>query len=260
MRFVEIKKDGKILRHEIVKNKEVKKEIDGLSSCLAMEVEIEEGTTFKTIMGILLKEKEFFNKLFCEELKGAVLEDFEKQLSKRQNSKNNDGEDGEKLEFLEVAKMFELLTFEKGNTIDLFTIFVGIGKTPEEEFVYMPVSLSPINDIKNYEIVINKNVQIFQEKPDADEDDQVPVLVAICSISVYEMLQAILYEISYFTTPEDKLKQKKDLVKKIKMEDTLFELEQGLESAVKKEEYEKAARLKKELDRLKNKNYAKRKL
>lgn len=254
MKFVEVKKDGKILKHEIINNKDVVEDVRSLSTCLGLELEIENGTKFKTFLSLLFKEKEFFNKLFHQELKGMTLQIYQKQIAKRQNIENNKNEDGEELMCLEIAKMFEVLKFDKGNSIDLFPVLVGIAKTPEGEETYMPVSLSPINDLKNYQIMLNKMVDIFQDRMnEKGEIELQPFMTAACSITVYDALQAIIYEISYFGTPEEKMKQKQEFLKKVKLEDKIFELEQGLESSVESEEYEKAARLKKELDRLKNK-------
>jgi uncharacterized protein YjfI (DUF2170 family) len=255
MKYIEIKKDGEIFKHEVINDKDIVEKVDVLSAYLAFEIEVEDGTKFKTLFNLMFKEKDFFNKLFSQELKGMTFQDYQKQITKKPNLENNKNEEGEELVYLEVAKMFELLTFDGGNTIDLFTAFVGIGKCPHgEDGVYMPASLSPINDLKNYDIVINKSVEILQDTIDENgEPGLTPLMTAFCSISVYEALQAIIYEISYYGTPENKIKQKQEFSKKVKLEDRIFELEQSLHASVKNEEYEKAASIKKELGRLKNK-------
>lgn len=252
MEFITIKKNGKIIKQTIMKGEKKEEKIDSLKDYLGVELEFEKGLKFKTLFKLILKEKEFFNILYKQELGNMKLDDFEKQLSKRETCKSNKNEDGDIMESLEITKMFELLNFEKGSTIDLFSVFVGVGisnESPEE--IYMPVSLIPINNLKNYEIYINKAVEIFKSPSIDSIEDEEPLLITNSSITLYEAFQAIIYEIAYFGTAENKIKEKEKIEKEYKIENKIFELETSLQVFVNNEEYEKAAKIKKELDRLK---------
>ncbi len=252
MKFIIIKKSGKIIKQSIDNGKEVNEEVKSLADYLGAELEFEKGVTLKTIFKLLSREKAFFNKLYKQELGEKKLEDFDKQLQKKQTDSKNKNEDGDIMKSLEITKMFELFNFEKGSTIDLFAIFIGIGLSENEPGeVFMPVSLIPINNLKNYEVVINKAVEIFKSSPmDENGENVESLLIAASSMSVYEAFQAIIYEIAYFGTAEEKIKERKKIEEDYKLEDRIFELESNLSMYVENEEYEKAAKIKKELEML----------
>jgi len=251
MKFIIIKKNGKLVEKEMFDGKKTKKPVSKLSEYLGAEVEFEEGLTFKTFFNLIVKESEFFNTLFKQELMGMKLKEYQTQMRKKQTDTLNVNNEGDEMQTLEITKMFELLHFEKGNTIDLYAVFVGIGKSKEDEEIYMPTSLIPINNIKNYVISLNKSVEIFKESEEQDEVGIRPLLLAASSITLYEALQSIIYEVSYFGTAEDKIKQKKKQEKECNLEERVIELEKYLDSLVESEEYEKASKVKKELDRIK---------
>ena len=258
MQFIIIKKSGKLIKQDDKGKK--KEKISKLSDSLGLEVKFEEGLKLETLFKMILKEKDFFNILFKQELKDTTLEEIGKQLKKKQNKPEieKENEDGDVIKSLEIVKMFELLSFEQGNTIDLFTILIGIGINEDEPGeIYMPVGLISINNLKGLELTVNKAVEIFKSRYDSAEEEEIgdlskqSVLVAASSITLYEALQSIIYEVAFFGTSEEKTKQLKKQKEEYKTEDQIESLERYLIELVEQEEYEKAAKIKQRLDILK---------
>lgn len=260
MNFLKIKKDGKLIKEEIIDGKAKTEEVHNLSEHLSCELYFEEGLKFKTFFNLILREKEFFSKIFKQDLNGITLDYFEKQLNKRQKTSKIKGDDGSLLVSLEITKIFELLSFENGSTIELYSIFVGIGMDDDDSETFLPINLIPINNLKNYEININKGVEIFKGNEQGEVDGDEPIFVAGSSITLYETIQTMLYEISYFGTEEEKEKEKEKQQKEENFKNRIKDLESYMESLVKNEEYEKAAKTKKEIEKLKKLSHEKRKL
>jgi len=262
MKFILIKKNGSVVQKDMINDdNDAVKVIKNISEHLSAEVEFEDGLTFGTLFNLILQEKSFFNTLFKQELKELTLEDFEAQLKKEPTNNHTKNKYGDILFSLEIAKMFEFFKFDKGQSINLFALFVGVGTNndeDDEDEIYMPLSLIPINEFKNYEIVINKAVEIF--KKDFSEDSITPLLIAGTSITLYEALHCLIYEIAFFGTAENKIKEKKEQSKngeEYRIKDKIIELDAYLKKLVLEENYEKASIIKKELDKLKTKNKSK---
>jgi hypothetical protein len=251
MNFLKIKKNGKLIKEEIVNGKTKTTEVKNLSEHLSHELYFEEGLKFKTFFDLILKEKEIFSKIFKNDLNGLTLDYFENQIKKRQSIKEIYGDDDALMVSLEITKIFELLSFEKGSTIELYSVFVGVGIDEEGDEIMIPINLIPINNLKNYEIRMNKGVEIFRGNENGEIEDEDPFLMAGSSITLYETLQTMLFEISYFGTEEEKLKEKENQEKEETFLNKIDELEDYLEKLVQNEEYEKAAKTKKEIEKLK---------
>ncbi|MFA5369055.1 MAG: UvrB/UvrC motif-containing protein [Candidatus Paceibacterota bacterium] len=266
MKIIKIKKDGKILleehENELVKVKKVK----SLKGYLACEIEFEKGLTFGTFFGLLLKEKDFFDDVFTQELKGKKLKEFEDELKGDVETYQEDF----KLDCLEISKIFEFFTFEKGSTIDLFSVFIGIGKTTDEFDVFIPLSFCSVNELKDLKLLLNKIVEVYKDLPinepgdeDGDDDDEiedgapleegemVPFFEAATRISLYEAIQCILYEISYYETREERINARKNQNNEQINKNKIFFLEAQLTKHIENEEFEKAAVVKREIDRIK---------
>ena len=273
MKVIKIKKSGKIFLDEINEEMSKSKKISSLKEYLSCEVEFEDGLTFGTFFKIILKEKEFFDILFAQELNGRKLADFEKKLSDKPQKMNEDFE----IMYLEVSKFFEFFTFDKGSTINLFSVFMGIGHSNDGFDVLVPISLFSICELKDFEIAHNNIVEVYREihekgeDEDEDEDeDEVPVepnkksleddeddgdeaapiFEAFSKITLYETIQSILYEISYYKTDEDRM-----LIRKSQNDahinfSKIEILKAQLQKLIDNEEYEKAATTKRELDKI----------
>ena len=270
MKTVKIKKNGKIFLEENGEKKPKSKKIESLKQYLACELEIEPGLSFGNFLKIVFRDKDFFDVAFANELGGTKLEDLENKMNEK--VKNVDQEF--KIEFLEVSKIFEMFAFENGSTIDLFSVFVGMGKTSDDFDVYIPLSIYFANELKDMPLVLNKMVEIYSEvnldddeldedeEDYDDEDDEIEegavIRESITRISVYETIQTILYEMTFHKTEEEKVKARENLNNGQMHENKIYILEEQLARYVEEEEYEKAATTKKELDKLKAVQVAKK--
>ena len=100
-------------------------------------------------------------------------------------------------------------------------LFQGAGTDEMGEYMEYSVSLAPINELKSYEIYLNNEVEIYEDSIDDLLDDGGPVAIANTAISVYDVIKAILYEISFYGTPKEKEKVRKDIIKNHKDEDMI---------------------------------------
>lgn len=251
---IKIKKDCSLLKiegfDEDVKEKTVKK----LSQYLSYECTIEEGVTIETIINVILKEKTFFNTLFKQDLNGFKIEKLKELMDKKIDNKEIVNYYGETLKYLELSKMFELLNYKDNtNSIDLFPLLVGVGEPKEEdkdeiEEVFMPIGLTPIAKLKNIPLTLQKNVELFRSDENGDLN---LLLTAVAPLTVYEVIVAVLFEITYFGSDEEKEKQLAEQLSQHSNTNKVEDLEAYLQELVDSEQYEKAAKIKKDLDKLK---------
>lgn len=262
MKVITIKKGGKIHISEFDANGKITTNSTdtSLKEYLASEVEFGKGLTFGALFKLILKDKEFFDIVFSQELNGRKLQEFENELNKKQIV----CDDILKLDFLEITKIFELYTFEKYSTIDLFPVFLGVGKSNELEDVFIPISFYSVNELKNLEIIGNKVVDVYKDEYDEEYEDEEseerkigvtnessPYFESSTRITLYEAIQGILFEISFHKNDEERLKIRKSQNSEYANKSRVSILERQLESHIEKEEYEKAAMVKRELDKLK---------
>lgn len=277
MKVIKITKSGKIFLDnysaEISDKTSKPKKLNSIKEYLSCEVEFEEGLTFGTFFKLILEEKDFFNTVFSQELNGKSLDALEKEM----NESSPAIKDDYSLDFLEVSKFFELISFNKGYSIDLFAIFTGAGKTEEGIAALIPVSFYSLNEIKDVEIVINNvteiynnsNDEMFEEIDDEEVeevdsceiamnygviDESLPSIEANNRITLYEVIQSIFYEISYFKNKKDRIKARKSQNEQETNKNKMLILEKQLSFYVKNDEFEKAAMIKRDIDKLKLKS------
>jgi len=256
MESIIIKKDGTLIKREGFEEDVKEIEIKKLSEYLSYEIILEEGVNLENIVDILLKEKTFFNRLFKSDMNKFKLEDLKEIMTKGKSEDVINGY-GELLHYLELSKMFELLSYKDNtNSIDLFPLFVGVGKLKTEEAdddaeeSFMPIGLISIAKFKHLPIVLQKNVELFRSN---SEGELSLLLTATAPLSVYEAINAILYEITYFGTEKEKETQLEELLQQQNTSGKVEDLEKYLQELVDDEQYEKAAKIKKDLDKLKMK-------
>jgi hypothetical protein len=233
-----------------------------IKKCMNYEVEFESGLSFKTFFKLILKEKSFFNILFSEELNGYSLEELEKELKTPSSAEKNKFE----INALEVVKSFWFFDTEIGGAIDLYTVFLGLGKTKEGYNVVVPTGLCFLNEIKDCEIFINNIVEIngslgmsseeydsiddvsvsFFEKKENDTNSQ----EVISRITLYDVIQSILFEVCFFKTHQEKINARKKQNSFDFKKNKINFLKKELEDCVKNDEFEKAADIKKQLEAL----------
>ena len=265
MKVIKIKKSGKIFLEEYDDDKTTSKKVSSLKEYLPCDVEFDPEMTFGTLFNLILREKEFFDIVFKQELNGKNLEYFENAMKKKPEAYDKDF----KLEYLEVSKIFEFFMFEKGSSIDLFSVFIGMGKTDDGTDVYVPLSYCSVSELKNLEIFPNKLVEVYRDMPNCEDcddyedceeghacenegEDGVGFIESVTRITLYEALQSIIYEISYYKSDEERTKARKEQSDEQNKKNRMGFLENQLQTHINKEDYEKAAVVKREIDKLKS--------
>ena len=271
MKILKVKKNGKLVIEETIGTKVTVKKANSLKEYLACEVEFDKGLTFGTFFKLVLKDKDFFDIIFSEELNGRKLIDFESKMDAPPGVYNDEFS----FDYLELSKIFELYSFQGGNTINLFCVFVGIGKTIDGFDIYAPLSSYTVSEIKNLEISINKLVEIYKElqmdedddvhdtdvpnmNDDYDDDEEeggddiaVPFIEAYTRITLYDIIQSIIYELAFYKNDEDRVEVRKSQNNDKMTESKILILQTQMKWHVDNDEYERAAEIKREIDRLK---------
>ena len=130
-------------------------------------------------------------------------------------------------------------------------------------------------EIKNLEISLNKLVEIYKElqmdedddvhdtdvpnmNDDYDDDEEeggddiaVPFIEAYTRITLYDIIQSIIYELAFYKNDEDRVEVRKSQNNDKMTESKILILQTQMKWHVDNDEYERAAEIKREIDRLK---------
>jgi hypothetical protein len=180
-----------------------------LISYLCDEIWIEKGVSFEDFFNIILKYHEEYSTVFYSHLSGVPLSDFLPEWNELPE-KNIEPDGMKKLiiswEKQGIFKDSELSDKEHGLEINWLPSFggIGIGKDGNEEGY--AVEFTPLNELKKYPLEILINSTVYNYKTDK-------ILVHIDrGFTVYEILSAIFYEITFVGNPKDREKKSDELI------------------------------------------------
>lgn len=259
MKILTISKKGEIFLESINELGEKKIEVcDCLSKYLLCETEFEDGLSFGTFFELLLKEKDFFNRVFYQELRDRGLEYFEEEFQKKH--KKPKGEYS--ISVMEISKVIELLFFDGGKVFNMYPIFIGKGEVSDDFIIHIPVSAYSVSELKKVPIEINRMVEFIKnDEIDSyskslsdsigDMEDEDGIVRAVVNINLYDIIQAIISEISYLPTKKEKDDVRNSLKNMELGGEKIKILEMELKESVDKDDYESASSIKKEIDKLK---------
>lgn len=237
MRVITIRKNGNIMLSNLDGHATKYKEVASLKEYLSCEVEFEDGLKFETFFNLLLKEDSFMNILFKEDLQGKKLKEFLIQGNGKKKRKKTHSN------ALEVSKIFECWDYEEGSTVGIYTTFLGVDSMDENQNAYFSINTHSIDELANYRLEINKIIEIYKED---DEGMELPPFMAVVNITLYEAIQAIIYEISYRGDEEDAIRKEKGYI-----ENKISILETRIKEFVDEDKFEDAAKAKLHLEKLK---------
>ena len=191
--------------------------MDNIINFLSEEVEFGESLIFKKLFDIVAYNSEIFNEIFYSSLGGYTLGPFLQEIE------NNPTEEYES-DYLEIYwhcdKYDDELTFEPS--------LHGISSKNNERYAMDFVSL---NNLKNYNIRINRKVELFDyNKFKEDDKEHMRTILGEKSLTLFELFDSLLYEISFFGGPQDKKEKFKEL------EGSLEDIDHNLDEI--KEDYE----------------------
>jgi hypothetical protein len=229
MKTIFITSDGKIYRINYLGRLE-RDEINSIKNHLNCVLHLEEGTTFETLFNIILKDKDFFNEVFKETMGGYDLNQFTKEWGKRINKKQTN-----EISYLEVYRDINLKDNGGSMIIDINNVFEGIIRKEEGEKERVTLDFIPINDLKKIPIKINTNFNIPGEII-----ENINIISSTKEMTVFEVLESILYEITFYGDPTSRDKIKEDVFKLQNKENMVELLKSDMEDLLSDEKYEEA--------------------
>lgn len=189
---------------------EIEYPIDSLSSYLNCDVVLEEGTTLRHVWQYLDKDTDFFDLVFCQALGHYPLKIY---LEQARRSSSPDTRDG-------MTHLIAYWSTEKWEKeIDFSPCFGGKGTLDGQECGFA-VEFTPINDLLDYPFILDDTAKIVDGKRGFKT-----IVEGKHKWTVYDMLFAILFEISFVGTPNDQLRMISDLDQRLAEAKENIELE-----------------------------------
>lgn len=247
-------KDHKAFLEKTEKNEETKKretqllEITSLIPFLNYEVSFEDGTLFDDVWSFIEKDYETFEVLFSGVINNQNLDTYVKQFHKPKKEKTKIDDQHPGIDYFELSYGAEVEIFrnEKEFNYGPCLNFRGKMKDADGNYYngYYGMTFTPINDWKGYEIKISDSYSInFWNLDSTDPDDKYSTLHdnIVTKMTVYDMLYAILDEVSWGGDPEEqeqKLKELQQIAENVKngkeklipLEDVIKEMKERIDS------------------------------
>lgn len=153
---------------------------------------ISENVTFGDFFNLLIKEKQLINLIFGASLYGVssdlLIKDFKKKCEL------NDDE----IQYLEI---YWFVDYDK-NGLHIEPNLHGISKKEINNIDEPPIALDfvPICELKNYPLRLNENLEIIDGEKLREENKT--ILKTTKQYTLYEIIHSILYELTWYGTPE----------------------------------------------------------
>lgn len=241
--FVEIDEEGNESRQSL----DVLSTSIGIVSYLTYPVTIDDGVTVEDIMNILALNPESTDFIFDCSLAGQTFTKFWDEMKQ-------DSTQDQILSSMEIAHEIDPLT-DDDKTLYSVARMRGVGKDRE----LFSVEFSPVSSYKKLEVKLNESYII--RKVNAAEKETV-VLSCIKQFSLFEVIHALLFEMSYYGDPESRKEVLDEVIEslgvdkieafKLSDKSDVDSLRKSLQEAIDKEDYEGAALLRDKLNKLLN--------
>ncbi len=188
---------------ERYKEWEVPHLIPYLNNVVALSDDFTLGDLFRWIE----KEKTYFDMLFDSQLGHYDLQLYIDDMKRSVENKKEE----EEIEYLEVSRGAERWDFN--NSIDIFLGFHGIGKKDEHGITSYAVEFTPLNELKDLPLKINNHFELGETvTPPQGRAYYKKHVEGDVDITLYELISAVLDEISFCGTPEMRDGKLKEIV------------------------------------------------
>lgn len=232
MKTIFITADGKIYRINYLGRIE-RKEVKSLKNYLNCVLHLEEGITFETFFNIILKDRDFINEVFKDTMGGFDLKQFTKEW------KNiTDKKDIEKISYLEIYRDIKLKDDGGINILEITNVFEGIMKNESGIKEIISLDFIPINDLKTLSIKINNEFNI-----PGQIIENVNIITANKEMTLFEVIESILYDITFYGDPSSRDKIKQDVLNVNNKDNLIQLLTIDMEELALDERYEEAIEL-----------------
>jgi hypothetical protein len=239
--FVEVDEEG----NESKKMLDVLKSSLGIVSYLTFPVTIDEGITVEDLMSILAINPETTDFVFDSSLGGHPFMKFLDEM-------NEDAPADDILSRMEIAHESDPIS---DDDMEFFSVvrMRGVGKNKD----LLSVEFSTVSSYKKMEVRLNTSYVI--RKVDTFEKEHV-LVSCTKAFTLYEVLHAMLYEMSYYGDAEERKEVLAGVIKSLGVEkieafklsdkSSVDSLKKELQDAIDSEDYEEAARIRDKINKL----------
>jgi len=220
-----------------------RKKIDSLQHYLDCPVIFEDGVVFSTFFNHIIREKDFFNKVFKETMGESTIDNFIKEWNKDPISIiKNKG-----IQYIKSYKIFDCIEFPSGECfVDVRIDFDGVGG---EEEIYN-LEFIPLNHLKNIPFILSDQLMI--QKTISILKSENLFHKATTFILLFELIGSVLYILTIHNNPQQRHSAKHKFIKILEDTNLIEILEKEKDKSIQKENYEEAAQYKRMIDRLSN--------
>lgn len=186
------------------------KKIDSLIPYLRDPLEIERGITFETFFNYVWKDADLVNVIFSSHLGHYDLNKWKDEWKKKGIKKEYENQ---KTYNLEISWAVEICDDEISEWVD----FSGVGKyfnTENKKWYDTGIGFSfvPLNEMKLYELKINTDWKLFDLNSKKTKNYEDGILInSKKMLSVYDVIGAILFEISWYGPPKNRNEEENKL-------------------------------------------------
>lgn len=184
--------------------------VEDLADRLGEEVEFGDDLTFKEVFDIIIFHKDYFNQVFAREMKGLNIDEFIDDYEKDFKVINVN------IDFrLRISWQCDVQE-QRGVTwfvdYSVFDAFGKLNKSSDTEEYPISVALSSLSEIKDNIIFLDETFEI--KKYESYDNDIDSIFKARKPFILYEVISAILRDITHFGAPDDRDDAVKDAVDK----------------------------------------------
>lgn len=167
-------------------------------------VELGESVTFKRLFEIASSNSDKFNNIFYSTLGGFKLDPYFQEIENNKTEITG-------IDYIEVYWYGDKFD----NDLNISPSIQGISK----KYGYHSLDFTSLNNIKDFNIKINKNVEILDYNKIENKETEVKVYLGEKMFTLFELFNGIFLEISFHGGPQDKNEKIKEI------EDSISQLE-----------------------------------
>jgi len=202
--MISLKKDGKIIYSQEFGINPM--EVSSFLPFIGELMEIEEGTTFETFFNHIMKDKEKYSEFFASQLGHHPLSAFGEEWQRP-----FEREDSDEMQYLEIYWQVDYDSHDDQSLQEQPALH-GIGTSEKDGPLSYSIELTPLNELKAYPLKLNTAYKIEDRSLDYKRPKK--IFEGNKSFKVYDVIAAVLYEITFYGTPEQRNQQLAELKKR----------------------------------------------
>lgn len=174
---------------------------------------IEKGVTFEEFFNIIMKHQEEYSIAFYSHLGGIPLSDFNTEWSKPADEITKSGMQKIVITWGNITYLVKNELLDNSLEINWLPEFAGIGTDKDGRECGYGIEFTPLNELKKYSIELIPDMNI------SNIQNEEKLVCLERGFTVYEVLSAIFYEITFVGNPKargDKLGDLKDRLEDVK--------------------------------------------